>query len=214
VADETGLIVPLGEWVLRAACAQARRWQRAGLPPIGISVNVEARQLRLPDFVAVVKRVLEESDLEPRWLKLELTESGVMEDPERSLAALRELCAAGVQIAIDDFGTGYSSLNQLKRLPIATLKLDRSFVRDVVASPSDAAMTAAIIAMGQSLRLEVVAEGVETVEQLAFLQARGCDAIQGYLFSRPVEPAAFEQLLRLGPLPVPALPLGEPALEL
>ncbi len=186
VAEETGLIIPIGERVLRAACAQNRMWQDQGVPPFRISVNLSARQFQQPDLKAMVARVLRESGLEPRWLDLELTESLLMSDADRTVATLNALHAMGIGLALDDFGTGYSSLSYLKRYPIDTIKIDQSFVRHITTDADDAAIAIAIIAMANSLKLTVVAEGVETEEQRAFLAQQGCDAIQGYLLSRPL----------------------------
>lgn len=185
LAEETGLIVPIGEWVLRSACEQSRAWQRAGLPSVHVAVNISSPHFRqgLTDSVA---KALQATALDPGLLEVELTESMLMQNVETTLATLHELKDMGVRLAIDDFGTGYSSLSYLKRFPLDALKIDRSFVKDLPRDPEDAAITKAIIAMAHSLRLQVVAEGVETQEQLAFLQQHGCDVLQGYLFSRPV----------------------------
>ncbi len=186
VAEETGLIIPIGERVLRAACAQNRLWQEQGVPPFRMSVNLSARQFQQPDLKAMVARVLRETGLDPRWLDLELTESLLMSDADRTVATLNALHAMGIGLALDDFGTGYSSLSYLKRYPIDTIKIDQSFVRHITTEADDAAIAIAIIAMANSLKLTVVAEGVETEEQKAFLVQQGCDAIQGYLLSRPL----------------------------
>jgi diguanylate cyclase (GGDEF)-like protein/PAS domain S-box-containing protein len=186
VAEETGLIVPIGERVLSFACAQNRRWQEQGIAPFQISVNLSARQFQQPELNAMVTRVLRESGLDPRWLDLELTESLLLSDAERTVAALNAFHAMGVGLALDDFGTGYSSLSYLKRYPIDTIKIDQSFVRHITTDADDAAISIAIIAMAHSLKLIVVAEGVETEEQKAFLAQQGCDVIQGYLLSRPL----------------------------
>jgi diguanylate cyclase (GGDEF)-like protein len=186
VAEETGLIVPIGEWVLRTACAQARAWQAEGAPRVAVSVNLSARQFKHHDLTAVVRRVLEETGLEPRLLELEVTETLLMEDTVRTVAVLRALREHGVTISLDDFGTGYSSLGYLKRFPIDAIKLDKSFVRDAVTDAQSGAITTAIIELGHSLGLAVVAEGVETEEQLAYLAARECDVVQGFLFGRPM----------------------------
>lgn len=186
VAEETGLIVPIGERVLSLACAQNRRWQEQGVAPFQISVNLSARQFQQSDLNLMVARVLGESGLDPRWLDLELTESLLLSDAERTVAALNAFHAMGVGLALDDFGTGYSSLSYLKRYPIDTIKIDQSFVRHITTDADDAAIATAIIAMAHSLKLTVVAEGVETEEQKAFLARQGCDTIQGYLLSRPL----------------------------
>jgi len=198
VAEETGLIQSLGEWALREACRQNRRWQEAGLPPIKIAVNLSAHQLRQPSLVTSVARVLEETTLEPRYLELELTESAVMESPEATADVLQQLKALGLSLAVDDFGTGYSSLSHLGRFPFDTLKIDRSFVTHITTAPDQATIAMTIIAMAESLRLTVVAEGVETEAQAVYLRDKGCDQLQGYLFSRPLPAAELAQLLQEG----------------
>jgi len=186
LAEETGLIVPIGEWVLLSACRQNRDWQRLGHPPIHVAVNIASPHFRQGALGSSVATALQQSGLHPSWLELEVTESMLMQSVETTLATLFKLKDMGVRLAIDDFGTGYSSLSYLKRFPLDTLKIDRSFVKDLPRDAEDAAIAKAIIAMAHSLKLEVVAEGVETAEQLAFLQQHGCDAVQGFLFSRPV----------------------------
>ena len=186
LAEETGLIVDIGDWVLNAACRQNKAWQDAGLPPIVISVNVSARQFRERDWVSRVALALRESGLEARYLELELTESLIMQDVQQAIATMHELEALGVQLAIDDFGTGYSSLSALKRFPVKRLKIDRSFVMDIPADEDDKAITSAIISLAQELGMQVIAEGVETEAQVAFLRDNGCNEIQGYFVSRPV----------------------------
>jgi diguanylate cyclase (GGDEF)-like protein/PAS domain S-box-containing protein len=198
LAEETGLIVPIGEWVLDVACEQARRWRDEGLPPIAMAVNLSAHQLRRPDLAAIVAQALRVNDLDPRWLELELTESAVMDEPEEATARLRELHRLGVSIALDDFGTGYSSLNHLKRFPISRLKVDRSFVQNITTNLDDAAIVSAIIAMAHGLEMSVVAEGIETNEQLHYLRQRHCNVGQGYHFSRPVPAEQLGELLRRG----------------
>jgi diguanylate cyclase (GGDEF)-like protein len=195
LAEETGLMVPLGEWVLRTACAQTKAWQQAGFTNLSVSVNLSLRQFRQTNLTGMVEQVLTETGLAPSCLELELTESSVMKNTERAVATLRRLQALGIRIAIDDFGTGYSSLNYLKNLPIDTLKIDRSFVRDAATNPVDAAIVQAIITLAHSLNLRVKAEGVETQEQLDFLRRLRCDEIQGYLLSRPLPAEALERLL-------------------
>ena len=195
VAEESGLIVPIGEWVLREACRQAKTWQDMGLPPMTISVNVSARQFSDVDMEASVAEALALSGLESKYLDIELTETAVVEDPEKIISILRSLKALGVHVSMDDFGTGYSSLSMLQRLPIDCLKVDQSFVRDIATSPSDAAITIAIIAMGKSLNMDVIAEGVEDEQQLALLREYGCERFQGYFASRPVEATEITQLL-------------------
>jgi len=196
VAEETGLIVPLGAWVLRTACAQNRAWQDAGLPPMRMAVNLSARQFQRHDLLETVAAALEETGLSPQYLQLEITEGVAMQDVDVTLAILRELREAGVQIAIDDFGTGHSSLSYLKRFPIDVVKIDQSFVQDLTVDPNDAAIASTIIVMAHALNLKVIAEGVETAEQLAFLRERDCDEMQGFLFSRPAPAAELDQMLR------------------
>jgi len=196
LAEETGLILPLGERILRQACLQARAWQAAGLPKIRVSVNVSPRQFQRQNPVALVRRILEETKLDPGCLELEITESAVMKDADAALETLRGLKAEGVGLAIDDFGTGYSSLSYLRSFPIDALKVDRSFVREVPARNDDAAIVTAIIAMAHSLRLRVIAEGVETPLQQDWLRDRGCHEIQGYLISRPLPAESVAPLLK------------------
>jgi diguanylate cyclase (GGDEF)-like protein/PAS domain S-box-containing protein len=196
LAEETGLIVPLGEWVLRTACAQALAWLDAGLPPLVMAVNLSGRQLQSRDVVERVAAILQETGLPAAHLKLELTESMIMGRPEQSVELLRSLKSLGLRLSIDDFGTGYSSLAYLKRFPLDELKIDRGFVRDIPHDLNDGEIAAAIIAMARNLNLKVVAEGVETVAQQAFLAAQGCGAFQGYLFSRPLPAADFARFPR------------------
>ncbi|HAT32439.1 MAG TPA: PAS domain S-box protein [Janthinobacterium sp.] len=198
LAEEMGLIIPIGAWVLRNACAQARAWQQAGLGPLRVAVNLSARQFTQKALLESVADALRESGLEARFLELELTESMVMSDVEHAITILRGLKGLGIHISIDDFGTGYSSLSYLRRFPIDVLKIDQSFVKDICGNDDDAAIVLAVISLAHSLRLSVIAEGVETAEQLAFLRAHGCDHMQGYFFSRPLAAQAFEQLLREG----------------
>jgi EAL domain-containing protein (putative c-di-GMP-specific phosphodiesterase class I) len=182
--------------VLQTACAQNVAWQRDGLPPLCIAVNLSARQFADEDFLKDIAHALKQSGLRPELLELELTESMVMQNPERAVTLLAAVKLLGVRIAIDDFGVGYSSLAQIKRFPIDTLKVDRSFIRDLAENAEDRAITEAIIAMGKTLSLTVVAEGVETREQQAFLSDHACDAMQGYYFSRPVPEEQFASFLR------------------
>ena len=196
LAEETGLIIPIGKWVLRTACAQNKAWQDMGLPPSMVSVNVSARQFRANNFVRSVAEALRETGLDPKYLEIELTES-VMHDAPQLVGMLGELKRLGVQVAIDDFGTGYSSLSSLKRFPVDRLKVDRSFVEHIANDADDAALVRTIITLGRNLGLKVVAEGVETAEQLQFLREHLCDEIQGFYFSRPVPSEQFEDLLRL-----------------
>ena len=186
IAENSGLIIPIGEWVLRAACSQARRWQDEGIPPVVVAVNVSAVQFRQPGFCALIKRVLEETGLAPQYLGLELTEGLLLADADVTFAVLQDLKAMGLSLAIDDFGTGYSGFSYLRHFWVSKLKIDRSFIRDVAVNPDDAAITAAIISMAKSLRLKAVAEGVENEAQMSFLRAHHCDEIQGYYFSRPL----------------------------
>ncbi|MGV7207276.1 EAL domain-containing protein [Oxalobacteraceae bacterium A2-2] len=195
LAEESGMIVALGEWVLRSACLQARAWQEAGLPPLRVSVNVSARQFEDAQLVQRVAAALAHSGLEPRWLELEVTESLIMRDMQKSVARMAQLKDMGVSLSIDDFGTGYSSLSALKSFPISTLKIDKSFVRDLATNADDQAIASAIIALAHRLHLRVIAEGVETEQQRGFLHDNGCDEMQGYLFSRPLPPEALGQLL-------------------
>ena len=198
LAEETGLIVPIGEWVLATACAQNQAWRAAGLKPVSIAVNLSPRQFMQPDFSGTVRRLVTGSGLESGCLELELTENIMMQHVETTTHALQELSALGVRFAIDDFGTGYSSLSYLKRLPIHSIKIGPSFMRDVPTSAADAGLVAAIIALAHSIDIEVVAEGVETKEQLVFLRAHRCDVMQGFYFSKAVPAAEFAELLREG----------------
>lgn len=195
LAEDSGLIVALGDWVLRAACLQNKLWQDAGLAPMRLSVNFSARQFQQATFISTVTEVLKETNLDPRWLELELTESSIMKEPEQAIEKLHELKLMGIRVAIDDFGTGYSSLNYLKRFPIDTLKIDKTFVADVCKDPHDTAIVRAIITLGHALDLTVIAEGVETREQLQYLSSLGCDVVQGFLFSKSLAASAFEELL-------------------
>jgi diguanylate cyclase (GGDEF)-like protein len=196
LAEEMGLIIPLGAWVLMTACQQNKQWQAAGLPLLRVAVNLSAVQFRQDNLVEFISQVLEDTGLDASYLELEVTESVVMQNAEQAAIILEKLHAKGIHISIDDFGTGYSSLSYLKRFSLDTLKIDRSFVRDISSDADDAAIVKSVIALAHSLRLRVIAEGVETQEQLAFLSALGCDEYQGYYRSRPVPAAEFEQLLR------------------
>jgi diguanylate cyclase (GGDEF)-like protein len=193
--EETGLILPVGEWVLRQACGQKKAWRDEGLAVARMSVNLSSRQLNDPNLVATVRRILGETALEPADLELEITE-GMIEDADQALKILHGLSAMGVTLAIDDFGMGYSSLSHLKRFPIDTLKIDRTFVRDVTTDSDDAAIAKAIIAMAHSMKLKVIAEGVETKEQLAFLKGESCDEYQGFFFSRAIPGGDLAHLMR------------------
>jgi len=198
LAEETGLIVPIGAWVLQTACRQNRHWQRDGLGPLRIAVNLSARQFAEPDLVASVGRVLRETGLPPGSLEIELTESMMMGDIESAIHTMECFKRMGVTLSIDDFGTGYSSLQYLKRLPVDVLKIDRSFVQDMVGSADGAALVDAIISLAHGLRMHVIAEGVETIAQLDFLRGAGCDQVQGHVYSRPQTVERIEALLRAG----------------
>ncbi len=186
LAEETGLIVPIGEWVLRTACEQNRAWQKQGLLPVRMAVNISARQFRQSGLIQQVSQTLHETGLDARWLELELTESMIMGNTENAIRTMQALNTMGVELAIDDFGSGYSSLAYLKRFPISKLKIDQSFVRDVMVDANDATIAASVIALAKSMQLEVIAEGIEDADQLAFLQKKGCHQGQGYLFSPPL----------------------------
>lgn len=196
VAEACGLIVELGEWVMRQACLQAVKWQKAGLRPIRLAVNLSARQLQLPDIAWRVQNILRETGMDPRWLGIEITESLFIEESQHILRALHAIKALGVEISLDDFGTGYSNLGYLRRLPVDIVKIDRSIVHDVEAAAHDVSMTRAVINMAHSLQLKVLAEGVETEGQLSMLMANKCDQMQGFLFSPGVDAVAFEAQLR------------------
>jgi diguanylate cyclase (GGDEF)-like protein len=198
VAEDCGLIVPIGNWVLREACRQARAWLDAGLFLRTMAVNISSMEFREDNFLDGVFTILRETRLDPGALELELTESVLMKRAESAAKVLQTLRASGVQLAIDDFGTGYSSLSYLRRFPIDALKIDQSFVRQIDSASDETTIVTAIISMGRSLKLRVVAEGVETSRELAFLQAQQCDEAQGYYFSRPVPAPAFAALLKTG----------------
>lgn len=195
-AEETGLIGPLGEWVLRTACKQAKAWHESGLGQLRMAVNLSARQFRQPNFAQQIASILAETGVDASLLELEITESMVMQDLEKTKSILDELKGLRIAIAIDDFGTGHSSLAYLKRFPVDYLKIDRSFIRDLPGDQEDAAITKAIIALGKSLKLRVIAEGIETQSQQSFLEAHGCDEGQGYLISRPLAAADLDAILR------------------
>jgi len=196
IAENSGLIIPIGEWVLRTACSRVREWQDEGLPALPVAVNVSAVQFRQEGFCELIRRVLHETGLSPHHLELELTESLLLSNADVTFSVLRELKAMGLKLAIDDFGTGYSSLSYLKQFPVSKLKIDRSFVRDVAVNADDAAITTAIISMAKSLNLKVIAEGVENEAQMSFLRAHQCDEIQGYYFSKPLSAAEVVDKLR------------------
>jgi diguanylate cyclase (GGDEF)-like protein len=195
-AEDNGLILPINEWVLREACREARSWRRSGLPPLRISVNLSPVQFRKQSVPLLVAKVLADTGLEPWLLDLELTESIMLRETEVVAKDLRQLQDLGVSISIDDFGTGYSSLSYVKRFPVDRLKIDQCFVRDLTENPNDAAIVRAMVSLGQSLELKVVAEGVESAEQLALLRAEGCDEAQGYYFGKPMPAAQFVALAR------------------
>ncbi len=199
LAEESGLIVPIGEWVLREACKECKAWQHLGLQPLGVAVNVSSVQLKKGGLLQMLRSALETSGLEAPHLVIELTESMLMESAEANIQILQELKAMGVRFAIDDFGTGYSSLSYLKRLPLDELKIDRSFMSDVPSDRDNTAIASAIIALAHNLGLKVVAEGIESTDQLEFLKARLCDEFQGFLFSRPLPKEELRQLLRHPP---------------
>jgi diguanylate cyclase (GGDEF)-like protein/PAS domain S-box-containing protein len=198
VAEECGFIVPIGRWVLREACCQARIWREKGIPALRVAVNISAVELRAKNFVAEVRAILAETGFDPHCLELELTETFLMQDSKSTAAVLKDLKDIGVHLALDDFGTGYSSLSYVKRFPIDTLKIDQSFVRDIATDADDASIVSAVIGMGKSLHMRVVAEGVETRQQLEFLQKHSCPFGQGYLFSPPVGAWQFAKLLGHG----------------
>jgi diguanylate cyclase (GGDEF)-like protein/PAS domain S-box-containing protein len=198
LAEETGLIVPIGEWALRTACLQNKAWQNAGLPAVTVAVNISARQFREKNLVNSVAKILAETVLDPKYLELEVTESAIMHDAPNVIAALQAFRDLGVKLSVDDFGTGYSSLSYLKRFPVDRLKIDQSFVRDITADTDNAAIAQAVVTLGHSMDLRVIAEGVETVEQLAFLRRNRCDEMQGYLFGKPMPAHEFGKLLESG----------------
>lgn len=195
LSEATGLIVSIGEWVLSTVCMQIKTWQEAGLFPVRVAVNLSAHTFQRQNFVEMVIQTLKETNLSPAFLELEITESTVMQHVEAAISKLSKINALGIQIAIDDFGTGYSSLNYLRKFPIHTLKIDQSFVRDVTTNPGDASIVTAIIAMAKSMKLKVIAEGVETKEQLTFLKDQQCEEAQGYLFYKPVPAETIEKIL-------------------
>ena len=196
LAEESGLIVPIGAWVLQQACRQLRAWCDQGLPPLRVAVNLSALQFRRVDLVDTVGRALSDAGVDAQSLEIELTETALMSDPEESVEILQRLSRMGIIVSVDDFGTGYSSISYLRRFPIDKLKIDRSFITNIMTSADDAAIVQAIISLAHSLRLTVVAEGVESPEQVAFLQKQGCDQYQGHYFSRPLDSLAFAELLR------------------
>jgi EAL domain-containing protein (putative c-di-GMP-specific phosphodiesterase class I) len=195
ITEETGIIVPVGRWVLKTACTQTKRWHEKGFADLFVSVNLSARQLQEPEFEQMVVDVIKESGLPPEYLKLEVTESSVIQNPEVCIAKMNALRARGISFSIDDFGTGYSSLSYLKRFPIDALKIDRSFISDAMKSKGDQEIIKTIIAMAHNLNIDAVAEGVETQEQREFLTSYGCNRMQGFLFAHPVPVEKFMDLL-------------------
>jgi EAL domain-containing protein (putative c-di-GMP-specific phosphodiesterase class I) len=196
LAEDTGLILQIGTWVIRQACRQNQAWQQAGLPPLPVAVNVSATQFRAGNLPAIVRAALQDSGLAPEYLEIELTETVIMHDSEANQVQLAELAAMGVAVALDDFGTGYSSLGYLSRYTLDKLKIDQAFVRNITSEPRSAAIAQATVALAHGLNLVTVAEGVETHGQLNYLRGIGCDEIQGYLFSRPLPADEMEALLR------------------
>jgi EAL domain-containing protein (putative c-di-GMP-specific phosphodiesterase class I) len=208
VAENVGVIIPIGEWVLRTACVQAKQWQREGIGPLAISVNVSAGQFRHEPLAEAIQRALDDSGLAPKHLELELTEGTLLSNEEAMKPLLQQLTRMGVGVAIDNFGKGYCSLNYLRRFPFSKLKIDRSFVQTVSQDARDAALAGAIIAMGKALQMRVVAECVESEEQVEVLRSLGCDQVQGFHFSQPLEASAFARMVqshrlwRRDPLPI------------
>jgi EAL domain-containing protein (putative c-di-GMP-specific phosphodiesterase class I) len=198
LAEETGLILDLGRWVLSTACAQVRSWQQQGFVDLRLAVNLSGRQFEQDDLVRSIALVIEEAAFDPANLELELTESSIMRNPEQAVSKLQALDRLGIRLSIDDFGTGYSSLGHLKRFPIRTLKIDQSFIQNITTDPNDAAIARAIIALAESLQLKVIAEGVETRDQLDLLRRYHCDEMQGYLFARALPAGELLELLRSG----------------
>jgi EAL domain-containing protein (putative c-di-GMP-specific phosphodiesterase class I) len=198
LAEETGLIVPIGEWVVRTACRQCKAWQDAGLPAVTVAVNISARQFREKNLLRVIADILAETGVDPARLELEVTESVIMQDAQHVIATLQAFRDMGVKLSVDDFGTGYSSLSYLKRFPVDRLKIDQSFVRDITTNADDTAIAQAVITLGHTMNLRVIAEGVETPEQLAFLRRNRCDEMQGYLFGKPMPGDEFGKLLQSG----------------
>ncbi len=211
IAEECGLIGAIGAWVVREACRQARAWQLAGLPSLRVAVNLSASQFRQGNIVTIIRSALDAAGLEARFLEVELTESAVMSDPEESIATLETLSAMGVLVSVDDFGTGYSSMSYLRRFPIDKLKIDRGFINDVMSRSEDASIVRAIVSLAHSLNLKVVAEGVESTEQLEFLKTLGCDQYQGFHFSPALPAPQFEALVRSKRQAEPELSESDPA---
>jgi EAL domain-containing protein (putative c-di-GMP-specific phosphodiesterase class I) len=198
VADSSSLILPIGEWVLRCAVRQAKAWMDNGFASMIMAVNLSAVQFRHPDLPELVTRILVEEGVPPEYLELELTEGVAMHNPQGVIAVMNNLHKRGVRMSIDDFGTGYSSLSYLKKFKVYKLKIDQSCVRDISTDPEDKAIVSSIISLAKGLGLQTIAEGVETAGQVAFLREQGCDEMQGYLFSKPVQAEQFEALLKQG----------------
>jgi len=198
IAEETGLIVPIGEWVLRQACQQYSQWQQLGLSPLRIGVNLSPKQFRQLHMVETIAQVLQETNMDPNYLELEITESMAIEDFEFTYALMQDLNHLGIKLSLDDFGTGHSSLSRLQFLPLDSLKIDQSFIRDLSRNPKSGHIVTAIIALGRSLGLEIIAEGVESKEQLEFLRSLNCNYVQGFYFHRPLKPEQITVLLRQG----------------
>jgi EAL domain-containing protein (putative c-di-GMP-specific phosphodiesterase class I) len=200
LAEEIGLIVAIGEWVLREACRQNAKWQRQGLPAVVVAVNLSAIQFRQKNLVDIVLSALQDSALPPEYLELELTEGIVMQDVDNTIDCLHNLKQLGIKLSIDDFGTGYSSLSYLKRFPINKLKIDKSFIHDIANDADDEKIVRAVIGLAQAMNLTVIAEGVETQEQLSFLRSHQCDEMQGYLCSKPLPADEMAKFLERGNL--------------
>jgi EAL domain-containing protein (putative c-di-GMP-specific phosphodiesterase class I) len=196
LAEDTGLIVPIGRWVLDTACQQLSRWREMGLPPLRLSVNISSRQFRGKGLVEAVSQALEKHKIVAPCLELEITEGLLMDELPETRSTLHALDALSVRLALDDFGTGYSSLSHLKKFPVDTVKIDKSFIQDVSTDPGDATVVEAIIAMAHRLDLQVIGEGVETDDQLEFIRTRGCDLAQGYYFSEPLPPGEFARWVK------------------
>ncbi|MCG8634210.1 MAG: EAL domain-containing protein [Desulfobacterales bacterium] len=202
VAEETGLIIDIGRWVLKDACRQNARWQQQGLNPVPVAVNVSPRQFQYPGFYDDVKTAIRTSGLDPDLLELEITESMLMSDVDQMIAKLKKLAGVGLNLAIDDFGTGYSNLSYLVRFPVSTLKIDRTFIKDLENDDSMAGLTHSIISMSKNLNLKIVAEGAENEQHISFLKKHGCDVVQGYYYSKPVPAADFSKLLETGTIKI------------
>jgi EAL domain-containing protein (putative c-di-GMP-specific phosphodiesterase class I) len=214
VAEDSRLILPIGRWVLLEACTQAKAWADAGMRPITMSVNVSAVQFRNEDFLKNLAEILEETGLAPESLIIELTESGLMQRAKFEIPTLRDLRERGVQLAVDDFGTGYSSLSYLRELQVDALKIDQSFVREITSTAGDTSIVSAIIGMGRSLKLRVIAEGVESAEDLAFLTSQNCDEVQGFYFSRPISSERFARFFEKRDSMFGGYPTNTPGKEL